>query len=258
MEIISKVSKGSKMDQIYIPKNRYGFSVGSPVIIKSLEEERIIEKPYFYNINYIEPIKLDIINKIINIIDKNYSYENVIFTGSFLDKGFNFEDIDVLLITESDADIKEKIESTIGIKTHIISIDNKTLIKGLSTDPIYIMMLSKCISRKRFIYDVKTEMNYKLLDLHLLKSKTLIDNFDILNGSEKYYLTRNLISIYIYANSKKISKEIVDNEIKKIFDVGVKEIKENILNKKIFLGKYKDIYGKTFKELIRHIKNGSK
>jgi len=257
MEIISRISKGSKMDQIYIPKNRSGFSIGSYVIIKSLEKKKITEKPYFYNIKYIEPIKLEIINKIINIFDKNCVYENIIFTGSFLDKGFNFDDIDIILIGEDKLNIKKIIESKIGIKAHIILLNNKILMKGLETDPIYQMMLSKCIAKKRFIYKVKHKMNYKLLDLHLLKSKTLIENFDILDGNEKYYLTRNLISIFLYLKNKKISKEIVDNEIKKIFNVNIKEIKQNILGNK-FLKRYKDIYEKTFNEIMKGIKNGAK
>jgi len=44
------------MDQIYIPKNRMGFNIGSHVIIKLLEQEKPIEKPYFYNVSSIEPV----------------------------------------------------------------------------------------------------------------------------------------------------------------------------------------------------------
>ena len=257
MEIISRVSKGSKMDQIYLPKNRFGLDIGSYVVVKQLEEEKTEEKLYFYDVEYIEPIKLDIIKQIIKIIDKQYIYENVIFTGSFLDSGFNFNDIDILLIGENKPAIKEEIENKLGIKAHIIFIDNKSLMRGLSTDPIYQMMLSRCIAKKRFIYNLKNEINYKILDLHLLKSKTLINNFDILGGNEKYYLTRNLISISIYINGKKISKEVVDKEIKKEFNADVKEIKQNVLDKKRFIKKYKEIYKKTFDELMRLIKNGA-
>ena len=257
MEIISKVSKGSKMDQVYIPKNRFGLDIGSYVVVKQLEEEKTEEKLYFYDVEHIEPIKLDIIKKIIKIIDKQYTYENAIFTGSFLEDGFNFNDIDIVLIGKNKPTIKEEIENRIGIKAHIIFIDNKSLMKGLSTDPIYQMMLSKCIAKKRFIYNVKNEINYKILDLHLLKSKTLIDNFDILDGNEKYYLTRNLISIFIYVKGKKIGKEAVDNEIKKTFDVDIKTIKQNSLDKNKFIKRYKEVYKKTFDKLMRLIKDGA-
>ena len=58
MELIAKISKGSKMDQVYIPKNRIGFSAGSYVIIRPLEGKKTVEKPYLYNIKSIEPVKL--------------------------------------------------------------------------------------------------------------------------------------------------------------------------------------------------------
>src|SRR3989338_9655760 len=112
MELISKVSKGSKMDQIYIPKNRLGLEIGSHVIIKPFEikERKFSEKLYFYNVKSLEPLKLDIINKIINTID-NYlkDYQNVIITGSFLDEGFNFNDIDIIILSEEKI-IEEKVK----------------------------------------------------------------------------------------------------------------------------------------------------
>jgi len=61
MEIIGRISKGSRMDQVYIPKNRAGLEVGSYVVIKPVKTEKIIEKPYFYNVEEIEPIKIKII-----------------------------------------------------------------------------------------------------------------------------------------------------------------------------------------------------
>lgn len=262
MELIAKISKGSKMDQVYVPKNRSGFSIGSYVVLKLLETKKLVEKPFFYNIKSIEPIKLGIVNKIISIIDKTIDkYENIIITGSFLDRGFNFNDIDVIVVSEATLNIKSiqnMIEDRIRIKMHIMLLDNRTLIKGLSTDPLYEIMLSRCIAKKRFVYKIKHKINYKILDLHLLKSKTLIDNFDLLDGSEKYYLIRNMIAIFLYLQQKKIDKEKVDKEIIRIFDLkDIKEVKQNMLGKDIFLKKYKIIYKKIFNKIMEGIKHGS-
>lgn len=261
MVIIAKVSRGSKMDQIYIPKNRSEFDIGSYVVLKPLETEKV-EKPYLYNIKNIEPIKLDMLNEIIRIIDKTIYNENIIITGSFLDEGFNFDDIDVIIITENKLNknnIERNIEDKIKIKTHIIIINNKTLIKGLSIDPLYQMMLSKCVAKKRFIYNVQPKKDYRILDLHLLKSELLINNFDYLDGNEKYYLVRNMIAIYSYIKNKKINKEKIDKEIKKIFGIkDIKEIKHNMLNKNEFLEKYKKIYKNISYTIMENIKHGAK
>lgn len=260
-QIIGKISKGSRMDQIYISKNRSGFSSGDYVLITPISPNQMQEqqnqfKPFFYGIQNLEPVKLQIIEKIFNIL-KEVSPDNIILTGSFLEKGFRFNDIDILLVKEKETNIKSienKIENLTGIKTHIIQLDNTSLIYGLSSDPLYNLMLSKCISEKRIIFKVQRKINYKILDLHLLKSKTLTDNFDILSGNEKYYFTLNMISILLFIQNKKLSRETVNREIEKIFGIKLEELKENLLSKQEFMKKYKEIYNKTFNLIMENIK----
>ncbi len=268
MELIGRISKGSKMDQVYIPKNRTGFFSGEYVVIlpldKKTEENRTKTKqfkPYFYNLKNLEPIKIRIIEEIFSLIDKKLSPKNILITGSFLEHGFKFNDIDILIINEKKINfeiIKSQIENTTGIKTHILLLDNKSLISGLSSDPLYLLMLSKCVSKNRLIFNVKREINYPLLDLHLLKSKTLTDNFEILSGDEKYYFVLNMVSILLFVQGKKISKEIVNKEIEKLFSISSKEIKQNLINKQDFIKKYKESYNKTFNLIMDGVKNESK
>ncbi len=263
MEIIAKISKGSNMDQIYIPKIRPGLSIGEYVIVKSLKEEKPIEKLYFRGINNIEPMKLEIIKEIIKIIDKNIENENVIITGSFLDKGFNFNDIDIIIIgidkdEKSPKNIKREIIEKINAEPHLLILDNKILLDGLSKDPLYLLMLSKCISKKRFVYKIKKRINYKLLDLHLLKSKILINNFDLLNGDEKYYSLRNMVAISFFLENKKINKNSIGKEIKRIFSLDINKIRQNLINKEDFIKKYKLLYNKVYEKILEEIKNGSK
>ncbi|MFH1592446.1 MAG: hypothetical protein ABIB47_03715 [Candidatus Woesearchaeota archaeon] len=262
MEIIGKVSKGSRMDQIYIPRNRIGLDIGSYAVVRPLEVKRFDEKPYFYNIKFIEPLKLGIVGEIMGAINRMVEdYENIIVTGSFLDKGFNFNDIDVIVVSEKKLDkrkIIREIENKIKIEIHFIVLSSRALIKGLSIDPLYQMMLSKCVSKKRFVYRFKPKMSYKILDLHLLKSKLLIDNFDDLNGNEKYSLIRNVVAISLFLKYKKVNKERVDKEIIKIFNLkSISEIKENMLDKGLFLKKYRVEYRRVFNKLMKGIRNGT-
>ena len=260
MEIIARISKGSQMDQIYLSKNRQGMPTGEYVLITPIEEKIQTSKPklYFYNAK-IEPIKLRIIEEIFIQITK-LNPENIILTGSFLEPGFKFNDIDLIIINEKKIKtetLKQRIESLFGIKTHIILMSTGSLILGLSSDPLYSLMLSKCVSSKRIVFKVKRKPDYKLLDLHLLKSKTLIDNFSILNGEEKYYLTLNMVSILLFIQGKKLSKEIVNKKIEKTFNIKIEKLKENIVDEK-FLQKYKRIYNKIFNLIMRKIKDEPK
>lgn len=259
--LVSKVSKGSKMDQVYLPKNREDLVIGSYVVVKSLETVQKEIKPYFYGIRYIEPVKIKIINEIFKIIEKEVKFDNVIITGSFLERGFKFNDIDIIVVSDNNINnkhIEEVLKNKIGAESHVIIISNKALGEGFSTDPLYKLMLTKCVSRNRFIYNLKQKINYKLLDLHLLKSKLLIDNFEILNGDEKYELVRNLIAIWLFIDKKEITKDKVDLAINKVFgNKTVEKLKENMV-KKDFLVKYTRIYRDIQNKILKSIENESK
>ena len=263
MELISKVSKGSKMDQIYIPKNRVGFDIGNYVIIKPLTEKKLLGNLYFYGIKLIEPIKLGLVREVMGVIESNIEkYENIIVTGSFLDEGFQFNDIDIIIISEYNANmsrINREVEKRTGIKVHILILDNKTFTIGLKTDPLYQMMLSKCIAKKRFVYKTEHKLDYKMLDLHLLKSKILMDNFDVLSGNEKYDLVRNMMAIYLYLGKEKVNKAMVDNEIKKNFRLAdISQLKQNLIDKNLFLKRYRLIYSEAFAKILKGIEIGAK
>ncbi|MBI3623702.1 hypothetical protein HY212_06520 [Candidatus Pacearchaeota archaeon] len=251
------------MDQIYINKKRTGFNVGEYVIITPIGKKPI-EKPCFYNLKDLEPIKIEIINKIIKIIKGKMKNENIIITGSFLDKGFKFNDVDIIIIKGSNAKdssskgIKNEIGIQTGIKAHIIHLTNKELLDGLSTDPLYRLMLNKCVSKKRLIYNIKKKINYKLLDLHLLKSKILIDSYNLLNGGEKYYFLRNMVAIYLFLENKKISKDSIEKEIKTAFQLDVEKIRQNLIDKEGFIKKYKSMYNEVSNKIFEGVKNGSK
>lgn len=268
-QIIARISKGSKMDQIYLPKNRQGMMAGEYVVINVLtgpiqESEKTKFKPYFYGMKQIEPIKLELVEKILDIIakltEKGDKYSNIIITGSFLESGFNFNDIDVLILCDSTNTkaIEQKIRTQIGIKPHLIVMTWEEFVQGLASDPLYQTMISRCISKNRLIFNYKPAINAKLLDLHLFKSKALMDNFEILNGKEKYYLTFNLISIYLFLKYGKITKDIVEKTIKSEFNIKtLEEIKENLVDE-MFLKRYKKIYEKTFDLIMNGVKHEPK
>lgn len=251
------------MDQIYLPKHRFGLNAGSYVLVKELDKiKEKQEKLFFYNIKKIEKVKIIIIKEIINVLNK-YNFDNVIITGSFVDEGFNFNDIDIILIKDENINInevKDELRENFGINSHLILIDNKSLLKGIATDPLFQTMLSKYVSRKRSIYNVKPELKHKLLDLHLLKSNLLIKHFDVLNLNEKLDLLRNLISINLFITKKQIiSKDEVYSKIEELFgDNIIEDLRSNLVDKKKFIKKYKQLYDKTFKKILEGVRNESK
>jgi len=242
------------MDQVYLPKIRPpGFGVGNFVEIVPTQRKKI--NFYTHNLNYLEPIKTLIKDELFDYFE---AVDNVILTGSFLEPGFNFSDVDVLLLTEGKVNPswKKYFQEKMGIAIHFTCLNRKSLIKGLKTDPLFQMMLSKYVIKKRELFKYQNEFNYKLLDLHLLKSKSLLTSFDLLTGKEKYKLVRNLVAINLFLKEKKLTKVLVDRHIEKTFGSGVVEqLKENLIEKS-FLKKFKKVYDQTFNDIMK--KNESK
>lgn len=262
MELVGKISKGTKMDQIYISKQRTpGFEIGESVLIKPIKaisgKESISR--YNYNIISIEPVK----NIIINDIFRSFlHFDNIIIGGSFLEKGIHFEDIDIILVSEKNINlgkIKDMLENKIGLKIHLICLNYRDLFIGYNSDPLFQTLLSRYISKERVIFKKNIKINYKLLDLYLLESKLLIDNFYFLSGREKYKLVRNLIGIKLFIESKNLSLIEVNKEIEKSFGKGIiVKIKDNMLEEKYFLIKYKKIYFELFNKIMDGIKKEGK
>ena len=249
MVTIESVSKGSRFNQIYIPKSaNYEFIVGEKVVItpltKHLKEDI---SPIFYRIDKLNPIKTEICNRILNSLD---FADNVIIFGSFLDKGYNFNDVDIFAVTDKKVDLssfKKRIQKELEIKPHLIVIDNKSLHKGYKTDPLFRDALSRFVSKKRIMLKKDKDINYKILDVHLLASKDLENNYDHIDGNTKYKLIKNMIAIKLFMEDRPLSD--INQEIKKIFG-DIEKIKKNMLDKKPFVDKFKKEYNKLEKKIL--------
>lgn len=242
------------MDQIYISKKRYGLEVGSYVAITSVLKKPTI-KSYYYHIKKLEPIKVQVINDLFNFLS---NAENVIIAGSFLEKGFNANDIDIIIINGVNSQTEKFIMEKFGMVAHVIEISYDALKKGVNTDPLFQMLLSKFVAKKRILFKIEQKINYKLLDLHLLKSKILLDNFDYLSGKEKYNMLRNVFAIKRFLELKELSKEYIDLEIANYFGKNsIKEVNDNIVEKKSFINKYRILYDGLFNKIMEGIKNES-
>lgn len=254
-EIIARISTGSRMDQVYLPKNRpMALSAGSYVVVSPAIQQREIT-PYYYNAVHIEPIKAQIVQEIF----RHCNAENVIIAGSFLEKGFCFEDIDVIIINGRAEELEKFIETNFGLKAHIIRISYGALRAGLNTDPLFQMALSRFVSKERVLFKVNPEIKYKLLDIHLLKSRLLPEQFEHFDGKEKYKLTRNLFAIRLFLEGQTATKEKVDRAIDAWFGRGtVKLLIANTISRNPFVSKYREAYRKVFNALMAGISKDAK
>ncbi len=257
MVIVSTISRGTQMDQVYLPKLRPpGFAVGEAVEIRPTKKQK--RSFYTHNINKLEPLKSLIKDEIFDYFEQ---VDNVLITGSFLEEGFQFNDIDIILIghLQPRPEWSKHFRDTLGIKAQFICLDRKSLQQGLQQDPLFQMMMSKYLAKKRELFQYKHKFDYKLLDLHLFKSKTLIDNFDILTGKEKYDLVRNALAIRLFLEEKRLSKEVVDQEMEGLLGKGiVDKLRKNIVEKRTFLKRFRKVYNEIQALFMKKIKEEQK
>lgn len=257
--LIKKISKGTRFNQIYLQKNEIGFEPGKNVVISAFDDllERNISI-FEYNIK-LNSIKREIIKTIFKLIDDSCSYKNIIITGSFLEAGFNFEDIDIIIINPQKLD-KDKLNGSIthaiGVKPHLILIDSQSFNKGIKRDPLFRLMVDRYVSVKRAIFNQSREINYKLLDAYLLKNKNLIDGFDLFNIKQRKKLLRDFISIKLFVENKEVTINNIEKEEVKIFG---KDIIEKLFyygaisSKREFISKLRKEFNKLEKRILKNV-----
>lgn len=253
MEILSKVSKGSRMDQIYLPKQRHGLPVGTPVTVRPLEAARAAVAPVFYRVRHLEPVKVRIIEDLFAHVQHTVPADNVIVSGSVLEPGFQFNDLDVLVVSDepiSGALLTRELEDATGVKIHLLTLSRQALQEGLATDPFYAMLLGRCVAAKRFLFRIRRRCNFRLLDLHLLRSEPLLHGFDLLDGPAKYAHTRNLAAIALFVDGRPVHPDATDRTIKARLGVESQDLKRNMVDKATFLRAYRQLYAKTQKAIL--------
>lgn len=255
--IVKKISKGSRFNQIYLKKNEgIGFEPYQEVLITPLQDVIRSEPTVFqYNIK-LDTIKKEIVKSIFKIIIDNITSGNILITGSFLNKGFNFNDIDILIIDGKKVNkgiLKRKIIESIGIRPHIIEISMKNLIIGINRDPLFLLMVDRYVSNQRLIFKKKRDINYRLLDAYLVRCKNLVDGFDAYSIEQRKKILRDFISIKLFVEKKELTLKNIELEVNKIFGRKTMDKMINFGDKYAelkFIKKFKRYYNNLEKNII--------
>src|SRR3989344_3288307 len=126
-----QVSKGTRFNQIYIPKNKEGeFEVGDIVQVKLVSKKNKLY--YSKNLQKLSPFKEKIIQEIFSEVSKFREVKQVFIFGSFLTKKIDYNDIDIILISDNEK-IEEKVYDglieRLNLKFHVVSFKGEGLEK---------------------------------------------------------------------------------------------------------------------------------
>jgi hypothetical protein len=242
-----KVSKGSRYNQIYIPRGMEGlFQVGDVVEVRLVEKANVLEEGFNKKLE-INDFKKEIIKQIFDITSKFKEVEQTIIFGSFLIQKSDYNDIDLALISD-----KKDMEKTIEIalidklpfKFHVISFKPENLKRLLDFCPLTRSMFYYSISNKKLEISKNTLLNKEHIEFLLMMPEDLL-KINISNSRAYFDSLRRLITIIKFLKSQELDPLKINLELKSqlgevyswsknneaITDEGYKKLKSLILIK---------------------------
>lgn len=228
-KFIHRVSKGSRFNQIYIPREyEQVFQEGDIVEIRLVEKKAKLY--YSKNLKKLSEFKEKLIKDVFYEISNFKEIDQVFIFGSFLTKNIDYNDIDLLIISEKediDKKIYHELTKKLNLKFHLISIPKESLNKQIKIDPLIRSMFYYCVSNKKIEKLLERELDEKHIRFLLMFPEDLI-RVSLDEGKVFYDVLRKLIAIEHFLKGKDIAPDMINEELEKLIDKKKLEfIKEN-------------------------------
>ncbi len=217
MKFVSTVSKGGKLNQIYVPKDvEDKFESGDIVEVRLLKKR--IYLFYSKNLKRLSTFKERLIRDIFSVLS-NEGFRQIFIVGSFLTQKVEYNDIDILVVADrSGEDVEErtyeKLTDQLNLRFHVISVNEDRLPYLLETCPLTRSMLYCYVSNKDL--NLKHE---KRLDKNHIRFLLMMpeDVLEINVGSHVFYDSlRRLITIERFLTDKKEDPAKANDELKEL------------------------------------------
>lgn len=219
MEFEHKISKGSRFNQIYIPKEMESiFEVGDIVKVKLLKKKTEIY--YSKNLLKLEEFKEKLIKEIFSHLSTYPNIKQIFIVGSFLIEKVDYNDIDLVIIAnKKQEDLEKKIYNyfikKFPLKIHIIVIQEDSFLYLLRICPLTRSMFYYYISNKNFDLPLNTTINKNHINFLLMMPEDLLK---ITANSRSFYDTiRRLITIKQFLENKDLNPIKINAKLKSLF-----------------------------------------
>ena len=235
-KFMHKVSKGSRFNQIYIPREmEKTFEVGDIVKVELIKKKTEI---------FVENVKLSdfkekLIREIFSFLSE-FNIKQIFFIGSFLSQKIDYRDIDILMISDEkiEAEIYEKLSDKFNLKFHLITIPESR----------FKILSEICPLTRSMLYFYASNKGYNLpkqrIDKNHIKFLLMMpeDLLKIKANSRVFYDSiRRLITIEMFLNNKELSSEKINSELKSLLGKLFEYSKENNEANKEIIKKFRKI-----------------
>jgi len=214
-KFIHKISKGSRFNQIYIPKEMNGvFEIGDVVEIKLLSKKEIFY--YSKNLKKLSNYKEKLVKEIFSFLSDFSDIKHIFIIGSFLTNKIDYNDVDILLISNKNIEIEvyNKLIDKFNIKFHIISISEERFEYLQYSCPLTRSMLSYFVSNKEFNLPEEIKVDKNHIRYLLMTPEDLLK---VNPESRTYYDSiRRLITIENFLENKPVDILEISNQLIKV------------------------------------------
>ena len=230
VKFIKNVSKGSRFNQVYIPKGMENLiEVGDEVEVRLVKKG--VSLYYSKNLKKLSEFKEILIKCIFSFFIEKFDIVMVFAVGSFLTEKVNYNDIDLVLIIDKKINnfeeiVYNKLIEKFNLKFHLLAIEEKKFLNLLKICPLTMSMFSKFICNKPF--GIEKE---KLIDKKHIKFLLMMpyDLLEIRLSSRSFFdCIRRLITIERFLKGKALDTENINSEIKNsMAEVIYRKIRDN-------------------------------
>ena len=227
LKFIHKVSKGSRFNQIYIPKEMQGhFDVGDHVEVILLEKKSSLY--YSKDLDKLNEFKENLIKNIFLELKKYKDINQIFIIGSFLTQKQDYNDIDIILISEKnlEKEVYKLLVDKFELKFHIISISEDNFKSLQKYCPLTRSMFFYFISNKDFKLPKETEINRNHIKFLLMMPEDILK---IKVSSRVFYDSiRRLLTIERFLEGRSLNPLETNKEIQTLIGQNIaKDIRNN-------------------------------
>ena len=168
-----KISKGSRFNQIYVPKQYDDFLQPGDIV-----EIRLIKKQtklyYLDKRIKISDFKIKLVEDIFLFLQRK-GIKQIFISGSFLYKIVGYNDLDIIIVSPKDnKKLKNELTIKFNQKFHIIHYTAEELDKGYKIDPLLRSMLNYSVSNSEFFLNSKRAVDKQLIRYYLMMPEDLL------------------------------------------------------------------------------------
>lgn len=248
-----RVSKGSRFNQIYIPKEvESDFQAGDIVEVILLEKASSFHSSQ--NLGKLSNFKKNLIKNIFSELKGFKEISQAFIIGSFLTQKQDFNDIDVLIISEKNIEneVYDALIDRFELKFHIMTIPEDNFKSLQKYCPMTRSMLYYFVSNKEFSLSKEIEINKDHIKFLLMMPEDILQ---INLGSRVFYDSiRRLLTIERFLQKKQLNPLEVNKELNNL--LGEKQalsLRQNELINEEFIKKLRKIIKLKLDKIYRLI-----